>query len=171
MLFLNVYIGSYCPFVLEAAGSIHTDSVWVFVSYSNCLSAICDPAVNAGCKWSYTRISSKLHLNLDDIVWHISWRFSVFVFRLCFLTSAVYAVGIETFDSSRIIIIIIIIKIYKLRITTGVFTNIGTDVKWSGKKRENLKQGLAKKERKQKVARGRNMERELQYRIICRLSV
>ena len=36
-----------CSFVLEAAGSIHTDSVWVFVSYSNCLSAICDPAVNA----------------------------------------------------------------------------------------------------------------------------
>jgi hypothetical protein len=39
------------------------------------------------------------------------------------------------------------------------------------RKEKKLKQGLSKKERKQEVARGKNMERDLQYRIICRLFV
>jgi hypothetical protein len=60
--------------------------------------------------------------------------FEFFVLRLGFLTSAVYVIGVDTFESDLfiiviIIVIIIIIKTYKLRITTGIFTNIVTDVK------------------------------------------
>ena len=53
--------------------------------------------------------------------------FEFFVLRLGFLTSAVYVIGVDTFESD--FFIIIIIKTYKLRITTGIFTNIVTDVK------------------------------------------